>query len=435
LNRQSKERISWYFYDWANSAFATTIVAVFIAPYLTVVARNAADAQGYINLLGIPVFADSLIHYSISLSVILQLCLLPIVGALADYSGKKKLLLGTFSYIGAISSMLMYFLYGNHYMFGSSLFIIANLCFGASSVVYNSYLNDIAQPADRDHVSSVGFAIGYLGGGILLAANLLLFSFRSDLGLSDELAIRICLFSAGAWWAVFTLIPLAYLGNYRQDQIGSSKKYISTSISKLIATIKDSRNYPITLVFLIAYFFYNDGVQVVFYSAAQFGKIELGLDTSTLVTVILIVQIVGFVFSILTNKLAKVTSTKTTILITLVVWMIAIYYAYAYLNSAFGFYMLGIVIGTVLGGTQALSRSLYSRLIPKNKEAEYFSLFELSDKGTSILGPFIFGLTLQLSQSYRFAILSIGIFFVIGSIILIFLNVGKGISAVEEMNN
>jgi UMF1 family MFS transporter len=130
-----------------------------------------------------------------------------------------------------------------------------------------------------------------------------------------------------------------------------------------------------------------------------------------------------------------VTSTKTTILITLVVWMIAIYYAYAYLNSAFGFYMLGIVIGTVLGGTQALSRSLYSRLIPKNKEAEYFSLFELSDKGTSILGPFIFGLTLQLSQSYRFAILSIGIFFVIGSIILIFLNVGKGIRAVEEMNN
>lgn len=432
MNKEKKERLSWYFYDWANSAFATTVVAVFIGPYLTVIARNAADVKGYLHFFGIPVFADSYIHYCISASVVLQLILLPIIGAITDYTGKKKLILGVTAFLGSIATMFMYFIYGNNYLLGGFLFIMSNLSFGASVVVYNSFLNDIAKPHDRDYVSSVGWAVGYLGGGLLLAANLLLFSFRFELDLTDEYSIRICLFSAGVWWAAFSIIPVIYLRNNHRTQNTSKINYFSQSLKKLKSTLADSRNYPVTLIFLVAYFFYNDGVQVVFYSASQFGKIELGLDTSTLVTVILIVQFVGFVFSIITNRIARLTSAKTTILITLIIWMAAIYYAYSYMTSALDFYILGIIIGMVLGGTQALSRSLYSRLIPKDKEAEYFSLYEVSDKGTSIIGPFIFGLTLQLTQSYRFAILSIGVFFVIGFFILMFLNVNKGMRQIVE---
>lgn len=430
MQSNRKERVGWYFYDWANSAFATTVIVVFLNPYLTAIAENGADANGYLYIFGLKIFSGSYYEYVIAISVFLQLVFLPIIGVFADYFNMKKTLLGVFAYIGAISTMAMFFISGTAYLYGGALLIVANLCFGASMVVYNSILNDISPAERRDTVSSIGWAFGYLGGGLLLAINLVFYS-MSDTLLSDfdnhsELAVRICLCSAGLWWAVFSILPMIYIKARKNfNPIPKSERYILFGFKQFHNTIKEARNYPGTLLFLIAYFFYNDGVQAVIISATKFGKMELGLSIMTLTQVILIVQFTAFFGSLLFNWIAKLFNTKNAIIISLIIWIFCVVYAYLILNSELGFYFLAICIALVMGGTQALSRSLFSRIIPVGKEAEYFSLYEISDKGTSMLGPLMFGLTLQITGSYRTAILSLILFFIIGLVLLFFLNVKK----------
>ncbi len=430
---KKKERIGWYMYDWAISAFSATVVTVFIGPYLTAIAENAAGDTGVLNVLGLNIFPGSFFPYIVSLSVLLQVLFLPIMGAVADYTHKKKLILAASSYLGSFATMGMFFLEGDRYLLGGLLFIIANLSFGIAMVMYNAFLNDIAASEERDSVSSVGWATGYLGGGILLALNLFLFSQAESLGISTGMAIRINLASAGIWWGIFTLFPMIWLKIRRSPKsIPQNKNIWNVGFSEIKHTVLDAKKYPVTLLFLFAYLLYNDGVQAVIALSSQFGQEELGLDMSVLTQVILIVQFVAFAGALLFNYIASKTSTKTTLIITLAIWLIAVSYAYLGLYDAAGFYILGIVVGTVMGGTQALSRSLFANLIPKNKEAEYFSLYEVSERGTSWLGPLLFGLSLQFSGSYRIAILSLVVFFVLGIALLLKVNVQKGIAKVEQ---
>src|SRR5215211_1853807 len=215
LSSRRRAQRGWYLYDWANSAFSTTAVTVFLGPYLTTITENAADANGLAYPLRIPVLAGSYFPYVLSLSVVLQVFLLPFTGAIADRTGRKKRLLMLFAYVGAISTMGLYLVQGSAYLLGGLLFVIANLSAGASIVVYNAYLPEISGPDERDRVSSRAWALGYLGGGLLLAANLALFSAHETLGLSEGHAVRISLLSAGAWWALFAAIPLATLRDRR----------------------------------------------------------------------------------------------------------------------------------------------------------------------------------------------------------------------------
>lgn len=415
---KKSERVGWYFYDWANSAFTTSVITVFIGPYLTSITRNAADSSGYIKLFGIEIYADALFGYVISLSVLLQVLILPIIGSIADKHQNKKLLLGIFAYLGATSTILLYFLKGNNYLFGSALLLVANLSFGASVVIYNSFLNDISHIKDRDKVSSIGWAFGYLGAAIVLMLNLVLYSNAEKYGISEELAVRISLLSAGVWWALFTVVPLIFLKD-RLKNTSLIQVKLSHSFKQLILTIKDIKKHPKTFYFLIAFLIYNDGVQSVITFAAVFGKEELKLTQSTLISAILIVQIVAFFGSLLFNYVAKFTNTTKAILISLIIWILCLIYSYKFLQTANQFYILAASIAIVLGGTQALSRSLFSRLIPLGKEAEYFSLYEISDKGTSWMGTLLFSLSLQFTHSYRIANLSLIIFFVIGFILLL----------------
>jgi UMF1 family MFS transporter len=436
VNNRS-EQIGWYFYDWANSAFYTTVVTVFLGPYLTEVAKAAALSLGegntFVYPLGIKVFYGSFFPYVVSLSVALQVLLLPILGALADYSHRKKQMLALFAYIGAFATMALYFLQGTNYLLGGALFVIANLSFGASEAFYNSFLNDIAAPDDRDRVSSIGWAIGYLGGGTLLALNLYLFSKADAFGLTTAHAVRISLASSGAWWAVFTLIPMSTLKNRLPAKSApEGKSYVATGFNQLRHTIKSARRYPQTLLFLIGYLLYNDGIQAVIALAAVFGKEELKLEEATLVQVILMVQFVAFFGSLLFNWVAKVTGGKRAIMISLVIWTGVLVYAYALLQTKLQFFILGAVIAVVLGGSQALSRSVYSLMIPNGQEAEYFSLYEVSDKGTSWLAPLLFGLALQFTGSYRVAILSLVVFFIVGLVLLVRVNVRE--AAIEAGN-
>ncbi|GAB4079306.1 MFS transporter [Modestobacter muralis] len=425
-----RERAGWYSYDWAMSAFNTTVISVFLAPYLTSVAEAAADAQGRIHPLGISMPPGSLFGYVVSLSVVLQVVVLPLTGAVADRSGRKRQLLAAFTLIGSLCTMALFFLSGDGYLLGSGLFIVANIAFGAATVVYYSWLPDLAAPDERDAVSSRGWALGYLGGALLLAANLALYTQYESFGLTEGEAVRICLSSAGAWWAAFAVVSIALLRNRTPsgDVAPSTGAAFRASLGQLRSTLQDMRQYRLTLWFLGAYLLFNDGVQTVITVSAQFGSEQLELSQTTLVSAILLVQVVAFVGARAMGRIAESAGAKRTVLWSLLVW-VGVLVAAVFLTpgAAVQFYLLAVVIGFVLGGTQALSRSLFSQLIPPGKEAEYFGFYTISDRGTSWLGTFLFALTYQLTDSYRYAIISLVVFFVVGGVLLARLDMRRAI--------
>jgi len=428
----TKEQRGWYMYDWANSAFSTTVVTLFLGPYLTSLAKNAADANGLIFPLGFQMDHRSFWSYIVGLSVFLQIIFLPVTGALADYSKRKKILLAVTAYIGAAATLLMFFLQGDTYLTGGILFIVSNLAFGASVVVYNSFLSDIAPPEERDSVSSKGYGVGYLGGGLLLALNLVLYGNAEKFGVSEGMAVRISLASAGAWWGLFTVPTLLRLRNRKPALVNDGPKNLLTiGFTQLFRTLGHLRGYPQTLLFLLAYLLYNDAIQTVITLASQFGNDELKIPLSTLTLAILMVQFVAFFGAMLFNWIASRTGTKNAVMLSLVIWTGILIYIYVSVKTTVEFFIMAAIVAIILGGSQALSRSLYSQMIPKGKEAEYFGLYEISDKGTSWLCPILFALALDYTHSYRLAILSLIIFFILGLGVLIKVNVPKAIADAE----
>ncbi|MBL8233647.1 MAG: MFS transporter [Bryobacterales bacterium] len=428
-----KEQRGWFFYDWANSAFYTTVVTLFLGPYLTALARNAADAQGFVYPLGLKVAAQSVWPYLVSLSVFVQIFVLPLAGAIADYGHRKREMLGALAFTGAAATVAMYALEGSNYLLGCLLFLIANSAFGASIVVYNSFLPEIAGPDERDSISSKGFALGYVGGGVLLVANILLYQKASSLGLAESTAVRISLASAGLWWALFTLVPMATLQNRRpQKQLAHGVGYLEAAVKQLGQSFKEIGKLPQTLRFLIAYLVYNDAIQTILTLAAQFGQEELKLPVEALTVAILIAQFVGIVGAMFFNWVASKMGNKNTVMVTLAIYCFVLIYAYAGVSTQGEFYFMSGAVGAVMGGSQALSRSIFSFMIPKGHEAEYYSIYEISDKGTSWMGPLFFGLALQFTGSYRISILSLIIFFFVGLAVLATVNVRK--AAIEAGN-
>ena len=428
------EQIGWYFYDWANSSFITTVVTVFLGPYLTSVARAAADSNGLVYPLGIPVAAGSFFPYMVSLSVLLQVCFLPVLGASADYSQAKKFLMGLFAYVGAGATLGMYFVEGDHYLLGGVLFLIANLAYGASVVFYHAFLPEIASPDRRDTVSSQGWAVGYLGGGLLLLVNLLFYNSRAALSIPTDVAVRICLASAGLWWGLFTIIPLLSIRRRGAvKRLPPGEHFVTVGFRQLGHTVSQIRHYPQTLLFLAAYLLYNDGIQAVIALASVFGAEELKLDQGVLIQVILMVQFVAFFGALAFGMLARRIGAKQAIMLSLVIWTGVVIYSYFMpAGVPAQFFMLAAVIAVVMGGSQALSRSVFSLMIPAGQEAEYFSIYEISERGTSWLAPLFFGLAYQFTASYRVALVSLMVFFIAGLAILPLVNIKR---AAEEAGN
>lgn len=422
-----REQRGWYLYDWANSTYATSVLLVFLGPYLTALAKAAADTNGFIHPFGIPVDARSLYPYLISISVAGQVLFLPVVGAIADYGHRKKELLAFTAFLGAAATIAMFFLRGTNYMLGAALLIVSNISFGASLVVYNSFLPEIAPPEERDAVSSRGWALGYAGGGALLALNLVLLARANALGISEALAVRISLASAGAWWALFTIPVLLSLGNRGPARVPPpGQNRIAVAFRQLSHTVRDTRRYPQTLLFLAAYMIYNDAIQTVLAVAGQFGSDGLKIPISQLTTAILMAQFIGVFGAVGFNKLAVRTGAKLAVMIALAIWVLLLIYIYFFVYTTPQFFLVTAGVSIVMGGSQALSRSLFAQLIPKGKEAEYFSIYEISDKGTSWLGPAFYGLALQWTGSYRAAILSLIVFFAAGLSILSRVDLKKG---------
>ncbi|MEU6367569.1 MFS transporter [Streptomyces sp. NPDC046931] len=410
-----REQRGWYFYDWACSVYSTSVLTVFLGPYLTAVAKSAADADGYVHPLGIPVRAGSFFAYSVSASVVLAILVMPLAGAAADRTGRKKPLLALCAYLGASATTGLFFLDGDRYLLGGLLLVVANASMAVSMVVYNSYLPQIAPPEERDAVSSRGWAFGYAAGSLVLIANLVLFTAHDSFGLTESTAVRICLASAGLWWGAFTLVPLGWLRDRRRTSTAPAVH----GWRQLAATVRDMRGKPLTLAFLLAYLVYNDGIQTVISQASVYGSEELGLSQSTLITAVLLVQVLAVGGALGMGRLARTHGAKRTILGSLVAWTLTLGAGYFLPSGApVGFYLLAACIGLVLGGSQALSRSLFSHLVPPGKEAEYFSAYEMSDRGMSWLGPLLFGLTYQVTGSYRDAIISLVVFFALGFALL-----------------
>jgi UMF1 family MFS transporter len=421
-----REQRGWYFYDWACSVYSTSVLTVFLGPYLTSVAEEAADAHGYVHPLGIPVRAGSFFAYSVSLSVIVAVLVMPLVGAAADRSGRKKPLLGAAAYVGAAATTGMFFLSGDRYLLGGALLVVANAAQSVAMMLYNSYLPQIAPPEERDAVSSRGWAFGYAAGSLVLVVNLGLYLGHDSLGVSESTAVRICLAAAGLWWGGFALVPLLRL----RDRPSAVREATAPGLRQLAATIRDMRRHPLTLAFLLAYLVYNDGVQTVISQASIYGSEELGLGQSTLIGAVLLVQVLAVAGALTMGLLARRYGAKRTILGSLVAWTLTLGAGYFLPAGApVGFFLLAAAIGLVLGGSQALSRSLFSHLVPPGKEAEYFSAYEVSDRGMSWLGPLLFGLTYQLTGSYRDAIISLVAFFVLGFVLLARVPVRRAIEA------
>jgi len=412
------QRFGWYTYDWANSAFSTSVVSVFLGPYITSVASTAA-VGGHITPLGMTMHPGSWFSYCIAVSVLLQVFVLPPLGAIVDRSHRKRLFLAVCALIGAGATMSLTTLSSTsgNYILGGLLFIIANLGFGASVVVANSFLNDLATSDERDDISSRGWAFGYLGGGLLLLSHLLWFSGAKDSGGAVEPIIQGVFLTTGIWWALFTFVSIALL----RDTV-PTRKHETHSIRKifrqLFTTLRDLTAYPQTLRFFIAYLLYNDAIQTVIAMASVYGAEELGLGLDVLMQAILLVQFVAIGGSLFFAWLADRISTKRAIIVGLLGWCAVLLAAFFWVQTATHFFILAAVIAIVLGGTQALSRSMFSRMIPTGKEAEYFSLYEISDKGTSWIGPLAFGLALTMTNSYRWAVLSLIIFMVAGMLVL-----------------
>jgi len=443
LVNDRKEIFGWAMYDWANSAFSTTIGTVFLGPYVASLARTAAEAAGTTNVsfLGLPVAPDSFLPYCISFSVGMQVLFLPILGAIADYSHMRKRMMQIFATIGALATILMFLVSGGLWWLGGVLFITANLAFGAAMVFYNSYLPDIASEEERDRVSSYGWAMGYMGGGILLALNLAFFTFSEDLGVPGDLAVRINLASAGFWWLGFSFLTWNRLRSRRAGrQLPAGETYVSIGFKQLRKTFGEVKHFPETLKFLLAYFLYNDGIQTVIAVASTFAAAPLiqgglELEQSTLIAVILMIQFVAFFGALFWGKLAGWIGAKQSVVVSLVIWAGVVIYAYGGLKGPTAtaqFFILGVFIALVMGGSQAISRSLFAQMIPNGKEAEFFSFYEISERGTSWIGPLVFGLANQIFNDLRIAILSLIFFFIMGLILLPFVNVSKAVADAKK---
>ena len=478
-----REIFGWTMYDWANSAFSTTVAVVFLGPYLTALAEAAADANGLLYLGNVPIRFDSLFAFSISLSVLLQAAFLPVLGALADYSNQRKRLMTIFAMIGSVATILMFFITAETFWLGSILFIIANLAFGGSIVFYNAYLPDIASEDQRDRVSAAGFGMGYLGGGLLLLLNLILFLFGDSLGLSGGMVARISLASAGVWWLIFSLFSFSRLRDHHThrplpegenyltigfSQLGRLLELPTQAVAALLLPIllipvlfiiglpaqisvlpaagpiivliifiwRKSSTLPEAMKYLVAYLLYNDGIQTVIGISAIFAAQELGMSSTNLILVILMIQFVAFGGAYLFSFLASRMGTKNAIMLSLVIWSGTSIYAYFGMRNfsitglgisqaELEFWLVAFVIALVLGGSQALSRSLFSQMIPAKQEAEFFSFYEVSERGTSWMGPALFGLVNQQFESLRAGILSVIVFFILGLILLPLVNINK----------
>jgi Permeases of the major facilitator superfamily len=431
-----REIFGWLMYDWANSAFYTTVISVLLGPYLTSLAQAHVGDNGVVmDFAGFgSITAKSLFNFAITVSVFLQIILLPLLGAAADYSNLKKRLMAFFCYLGVAASCLLFFIEGEAYLLGSVLLIVANLSFGAANVFYNAYLVDITTEDNRDRISSYGFAMGYFAGILMLILNILFVQNAESFGLSTGFAVRLSILAASLWWGGFAVVTFMLLRTHQAVKpMPENKSLIRIGFGEVLQTFRELIKLKRTAQFLLGHFCYNNGIQTVINSASVFLAQELfvsrGEEASQafLLGIFAVAQISALVGAIVFERLARLIGTKNSLLLSIFVWVCIVVYAYALLDTVFQAWILSVFIGLVLGSSQALSRSLFSQMIPIGRESSFFGLYEISERGTTLLGSLIFGIVVGATGSYRQAILSLIILLIAGFLLLFFTDIKRAI--------
>ncbi|HVL69527.1 MAG TPA: MFS transporter [Vicinamibacterales bacterium] len=407
---------AWAMYDLANSAFQTTIIAaVFPIYYRRVAAGGLAEAD-----------AMSRFAWATTIAILIVAIVAPVLGAVADYSAIKKRLLAIFAGIGISACFAMFWITEGEWLFALTLFVIGNVGVAGSIVFYESLLPHLARGADLDRVSSAGYAIGYLGGGILLAINLLMIQRPELFGLADAgMGTRLSFASVGVWWLVF-MMPLMIVVPEPGALVSARRERVSLmrGVRGLMQTFRELRKYRQALLFLFAFLLYNDGIQTMIRVASIYGE-SIGLDSGAMITALLMTQFIGVPAAFGFGALAGRIGPKAGVFLGLGVYTLISALGY-YMTTATHFFLLAILVGLVQGGTQALSRSLFASMIPRQKSSEFFAFFGVFERYAGVLGPAVFAMVVSYSGSGRNAILAVLFFFVAGAALLVPVNVAAG---------
>ena len=416
LNRP--ELRAWAMYDWANSAFQSTVITAVFPPFFSAYAAAGLP----------PAVATARFAWATTIAVTITAILGPILGAIADYRAIKKRMLAVFVGIGVITTLMMGTIGRGEWTYAAVLFMVSNIAIASSFVFYDSLLPHIATPEEMDRVSTAGYAIGYLGGGILLVINLLWILTPKTFGIPDTIAgIKLSLVSVGVWWLVFSFPIFRRVPEPRRiieaDET-TDENPVRAAFVRVWETFHELRGYRQAFLMLVAFLLYNDGIQTIIRMAAIYGT-EIGIDQNAQIEAFVIVQFVGIPFSFLFGALAGRIGAKAGIFLALTVYTGISILGY-FMTASWQFFVLAFLVGTVQGGSQALSRSLFARMIPKHKSSEYFGFFSVFEKFAGIAGPALFAVSVTAFGSSRAAVISVIVFFVCGGLVLTRVNVAEG---------
>jgi UMF1 family MFS transporter len=422
LGLRTREQRAWAGYDWANSAFQCTIITAVFPVYFASVA--AADLP--------PAEATERFATATTIALTIVALLAPVLGAYADFAGAKKRLLALFLGLGVLTTAMMVQIGRGDWWLAAVLFVLANIGVSGSFVFYDSLLPHIARADEMDRVSSAGYALGYFGGGVLLAINLAWILQPGWFGLADAgVASRLSFLSVAVWWLIFAIplfryVPEPPVTTARMTGVNP----VVQSLGQLAATLRELRQYRQAFLMLVAFLIYNDGIGTIIRMAGPYGQ-EIGLPQESLILAFVMVQFVGIPFAVAFGRLADRIGAKPSIFIALVVYVLISLVGY-FMTTVWQFFLLSFMVATVQGGSQALSRSLFATMIPKAKSSEFFGFFGVFEKFAGIIGPALFAATVRATGSSRNAILSVIAFFVIGAALLWMVDVPAGQRAARE---
>ncbi len=418
--------VGWALYDWANSAFATTVMAGFFPVFYSAITQeiSAAESQFYFNI-------------TLAAASILIAVSAPILGAVADRGGSRKKFLAFFAGIGILMTGALAWVHAGHWWMGLALYGLGTVGFSGANVFYDSMLVDVAEDDELDLVSALGYSAGYIGGGLLFLVNVLMVQKPEWFGLSGAgQAVKASFLSVSAWWALFTIPLFRWVDETPTPDQATPLQSVRQGMAQLLRTLKEIRSFKVLLLFLVAYWIYVDGVNTVIKTAVFFGDRILGLDQGALITALLLTQFVAFPAALGFGALGQRIGPKPAIQIGIAVYLLALVYAWRFLTDEGDFYALAVAIGLVQGGVQSLSRSLYARLVPPSKTAEFFGFFNMVGKFATIFGPVLIAFTPKLipGATERDGIISLSILFVIGGFLLSRVRVEEGVEAARRLD-
>ena len=427
MKNDKKTIFGWCMYDWANSAYITTAAVALLPNYFA----QAVVGKAGVDIFGMNMSATALWGFMLGGAAFLVFLFAPVLGAIADFSSGKRRFLASFAYMGSLFATMLYFCKSGDVGLTIALFMGTQVCFVAGNVFYDAFLPQIASEDKLDSVSAKGYAFGYVGGSLQFAIALGLVAMQKTPE-DQAMAARIGMAMTGIWWAGWTLLTMKYLKEvkipyelpeaYRDRP--KSLAYLALGISRTVATAKRVGRFKHLTLFLVAYMIYNDGIHTVTSMATIYGTEELRLSTTALMVTLLLVQVVAIGGALVFSRIANRIGAKHAVMCALVLWSGVVTYGY-FIHTATEFFVLGIIVGVVLGGTQALSRSFYGAMIPEQASAEFYGFYSVFSKFSSIWGPVTFGFIKQITGSARLAIISLMIFFIVGLILLGFVDETK----------